>query len=92
MLEMGLLEQEELWVIGLDTKNRLVFIETVYKGSINTTVVRIGEVLREAVRRNCPNLVLAHNHPSTDPTPSPVIWRKSQVLAENMKAQWSRKA
>lgn len=71
LLEMGLLEKEELRVIGLNTKNQVVFIDTVYKGSVNTTVVRIGEVLREAVRRNCPGLVLAHNHPSGDPTPSP---------------------
>lgn len=71
MVEMGLLRQEQLRVILLDSKNRVVAIPTVYVGSVNTTVVRAAEVFREAITRNCAALILAHNHPSGDPTPSP---------------------
>jgi DNA repair protein RadC len=71
MPEMGLLEQEELRTILLDTKNRVVAIPTIYVGSVNTTLIRVAEVFREAIRCNCPSLIVAHNHPSSDPTPSP---------------------
>ena len=69
--EMGLLEQEELRVVLLNTRNQVLGIHTVYRGSVNTSQVRVAELFREAVRQNCPALVLAHNHPSGDPTPSP---------------------
>jgi DNA repair protein RadC len=59
----------------LDTKNRIQAISTVYIGSLNTSLVRVGEVFKEAVRRNSAALIVAHNHPRGDPTPSPVIWR-----------------
>lgn len=68
--EMALLEQEELRVVLLNTKNEVQAVETVYRGSVNAAQVRIGELLRDAVRRNCPNLIAVHNHPSGDPTPS----------------------
>jgi len=55
----------------LNTKNRVQSIETVYAGSVNSANVRIAEVFREAVRRDCIQLIVAHNHPSGDPTPSP---------------------
>ena len=71
MAEMGLLEQEELRVILLDTKNRVVGIPTIYRGSVNTTMIRVAEVFRDAIRHNCPAIVVVHNHPSTDPAPSP---------------------
>ena len=69
--EMGVLEQETMRTILLDTKNRVVAMPTVYRGSLHTTVIRITELFREAVRQNCAALILAHNHPSGDPTPSP---------------------
>jgi len=71
MLEMGALEQEHLRVILLDTRNRVLTITTVYMGSLNTSMVRVGELFREAVRRNAAAIILAHNHPSGDPSPSP---------------------
>lgn len=70
MVEMGHLDQEELRTVLLDTKNRVQEIVTVYRGSLNTAVVRIGEVYKEAVRRNSAAFILAHNHPSGDPEPS----------------------
>ena len=68
--EMGLLEQEHLRVVLLNTRNEVLGIPEIYKGSVNTSLVRVGEVFREAVRRNCPAVVVVHNHPSGDPTPS----------------------
>jgi DNA repair protein RadC len=69
--EMSALQQEELRVMLLDTRNRVQFIETVYRGSVNSSQVRIAEVFKAAVRRNATNLIVIHNHPSGDPTPSP---------------------
>lgn len=71
MSEMGLLEQEHLRVMLLDTKNRVLETPTVYKGSLNTSLIRVGELFREAIRTNCAALIVLHNHPSGDPTPSP---------------------
>ena len=71
MTEMGLLEQEQLWVMLLDTKNRVLATPTIYKGSLNTSLIRVGELFRDAIRANCASLIVLHNHPSGDPTPSP---------------------
>ncbi len=69
--EMSALEQEELRVMLLDTRNRVQYIETVYRGSVNSSQVRIAEIFKAAIRRNAANLIVIHNHPSGDPTPSP---------------------
>lgn len=71
MFDMSAKEKEELWVVILDTRNRVVKIDPVYKGSVNSSQVRVGEVFKEAIRRNAVSLIVAHNHPSGDPTPSP---------------------
>lgn len=68
--EMGLLEQEHLRVLLLNTKNQVLAAPEVYKGSVNSAQVRVGELLRDAVREGCPALIVVHNHPSGDPTPS----------------------
>ncbi|HRQ42125.1 MAG TPA: DNA repair protein RadC [Chloroflexota bacterium] len=68
---MAHLQQEELWVILLDTRNRVLDISTIYRGSLNTSVVRIGEVFRPAVAAPAAAVIVAHNHPSGDPSPSP---------------------
>ncbi|CAG0936004.1 hypothetical protein TFLX_04865 [Thermoflexales bacterium] len=71
MGEMSLLEQEHLRVMLLDTRNRVLAVPTIYIGSFNTSVIRVSELFREAIRRNAAALIVAHNHPSGDPTPSP---------------------
>lgn len=71
MLEMAPLQQEHLRLLLLDTKNRVLGTPTVYIGSLNMSVLRVGEVFREAIRQNCAAIIVAHNHPSGDPTPSP---------------------
>ena len=69
-IEMGALEQEQLRVVLLDTKHRVLAIRTIYQGSTNQAQVRVAEIFRDAVRHNAVALVLVHNHPSGDPTPS----------------------
>ncbi|MFN8675235.1 MAG: DNA repair protein RadC [Thermomicrobiales bacterium] len=69
-IEMAALEQEQLRVVLLDTKHRILGARTVYQGSVNQAQVRVGEVYRDAVRQNATAIVAVHNHPSGDPTPS----------------------
>jgi DNA repair protein RadC len=69
-IEMAALEQEQLRVVLLDTKHRILETRTVYQGSVNQAQVRVSEVFRDAVRQNAPAIVAVHNHPSGDPTPS----------------------
>ena len=68
---MSVLEQEHLRVLLLDTRNHLMDIVEVYKGSVNSSQVHVGEIFKAAVRRNAPSIIVVHNHPSGDPTPSP---------------------
>ena len=69
--EMSALEQEHLRVILLDRRNRVLETVEVYKGSVNSSQVRVGELFKDAIRANASAIVVAHNHPSGDPTPSP---------------------
>jgi DNA repair protein RadC len=71
VLQMGALEREELRVVILDTKNHVLRVSTVYQGNVSASLVRVGELFRDAVRRNAASVILVHNHPSGDPTPSP---------------------
>ncbi len=70
MSEMMFLDQEHLRVLLLDTRNRVLKMPTVYIGSLNTSVVRVGELFRPAIRANAAAIIVAHNHPSGDPSPS----------------------
>jgi DNA repair protein RadC len=83
MPEMGLLEQEHLRVILLDTKNHVLAIPTIYVGSVNTTLIRVSELFREAIRRNCPAIIIVHNHPSgsVDPSPEDIAVTRQAVEA-----------
>jgi DNA repair protein RadC len=69
--EMEGFEQEHLWVILLDTRNRVISIERIYKGSLNSSSVRIAARNSSPIQRNAASIVIVHNHPSGDPTPSP---------------------
>jgi DNA repair protein RadC len=68
---LGSLDHEELWVLNLDTRNRLMQLVKLYQGSANTSQVRIAEVFRAAIADNAVSILIAHNHPSGDVTPSP---------------------
>ena len=82
LADMSALEQEELRTIIVDTKNQVLKIHTVYVGSLNTAVVRIAEVFREAVRLNAAAIIVAHNHPSGDVAPSPQDVQVTRQLVE----------
>lgn len=71
ILQMGRLEQEELRVVLLNAKNVVLRVVTVYVGNVSASLVRVGELFRDAVRLNAAGLIIVHNHPSGDPTPSP---------------------
>lgn len=64
-------ESEALAVLMLNAKNRIIGAEIVVTGSVSSTHVRLGELFRAAVRLNATSIILTHNHPSGDPTPSP---------------------
>ncbi|MCK4692486.1 MAG: DNA repair protein RadC [Anaerolineales bacterium] len=82
LYEMGALEQEHLRVLLLDTRNRLIRTIEVYRGSLNTSLIRVGEVFRDAVRSNAASIIIVHNHPSGDPTPSPEDVSVTRALVE----------
>ncbi len=65
------LPQEHLQVLLLNAHNRVIDIETVYIGSLNATVIRVAEIFRTAIIRNCAGIILVHNHPSGTAIPSP---------------------
>jgi len=71
ILQMGRLEREELRVVILNTKNVVLRVSTVYQGNVSASLVRVGELFRDAVRLDAAGTILVHNHPSGDPTPSP---------------------
>lgn len=71
VLQLGGLPREELHVLLLDTKCVVIGQERVYQGNVSASVVRIAELFRDAVHRNASAVILVHNHPSGDPTPSP---------------------
>jgi DNA repair protein RadC len=71
ILQMGRLEREELRVILLDAKNHVLRVTTTYVGNVSASLVRVGELFRDAVRVDAAGVILVHNHPSGDPTPSP---------------------
>ena len=81
--EMSLLTQEHLKVVLLDTKNRVMEVDEVYKGNVNSSMVRAAEVFRAAVKANATSILLAHNHPSGNPTPSA---QDAHVTADLVKA------
>jgi DNA repair protein RadC len=70
-VEMGRLEREELRVLCLNAKNVVQRVSTLYVGNVSASLVRVGELFRDAVRLDASGVILAHNHPSGDPTPSP---------------------
>jgi hypothetical protein len=69
--EMSALEREELRVALLNTRNAVLDVTVVYQGNVSSSLVRVGELFCEAVRRQAYSILLIHNHPSGDPTPSP---------------------
>ena len=82
MAEMAVLDQEHLKALLLNTKNEVLGIREIYVGNVNSSVVRPAEVFRPAVRDNATSVIVVHNHPSGDPTPSPEDVSITRTLIE----------
>ncbi len=83
--EMGTLAQEQVRVLLLDRRNRVVGQRVIYQGNAYSSVVRLAEVLRPAVVAAVPHIIIAHNHPSGDASPSPDDIKVTKDLAEAAK-------
>lgn len=70
-LEMEALDQEQLRIINLNTKNRIISAPLIYQGTVNATTIRVAEVFRPAIIDNATAIIVCHNHPSGSPEPSP---------------------
>jgi DNA repair protein RadC len=82
MEEMRHYLREHFCVVLLDTKNKVMGVEEVSVGSLNTSLVHPREVFRPAIRKACASVILIHNHPSGDPTPSREDLEVTRRLAE----------
>jgi len=80
--EMSSLTQEQFRVLTLTTRHALLGNHLVYQGTVSQALVRAAEVFRPAVIQQAPTIIIAHNHPSGDPTLSPDDRRLTQHLVE----------
>ncbi len=80
--KMAKLDQEELWVLLLDSRNQLIRIEQLYRGTLNSSSVRPAEIYRTGIRHNAAALIIVHNHPSGDPAPSPEDVQLTRTLID----------
>jgi DNA repair protein RadC len=63
-------DKEHFWVIGLDTRNAIKYIDLVSLGTLNASLVHPRETFRLAVMKAVAQIIIGHNHPSGDPEPS----------------------
>lgn len=68
--ELRMLQQEVLMLITLDTKNKVISKKEIFKGGLNSSLVHPREIFKEAVKDSAASIIICHNHPSGDPTPS----------------------
>jgi len=80
--KMAYLEQEELWILLLDSRNHHLRTEQLYRGSLNSSNVRPAEIYKAGIRHNAASLIIVHNHPSGDPSPSPEDIQLTRMLIE----------
>lgn len=80
--KMARLEQEELWVLLLDSRNHHMRTDMLYRGSLNASTVRPAEIYKAGIRHNAAALIIVHNHPSGDPSPSPEDIQLTRMLIE----------
>ncbi len=75
-------DKEHFWVIGLNTKNVIKFIDLVSLGTLTNALIHPREVFRLAVMKGVCNIIAGHNHPSGDPAPS----REDMAITERLKS------
>lgn len=73
--DMQHLTREEFVVLGLNTKNEVLFRQTIFTGSLNAFIVHPRETFKALIKRSCASAIVAHNHPSGNPSPSRRISR-----------------
>ena len=83
--EMSALAQEQLRVLLLNTRNQVMAQRIIYQGNVNSSIVRPAEVFRAAIIDSAPSIIISHNHPSGDPTPSPEDVKITRELVEGGK-------
>ena len=83
--EMSALAQEQLRVLLLNTRNGVMAQRIVYQGNVNSSIVRPAEVFRAAIIDSAPSIIISHNHPSGDPTPSPEDVKITRELVQGGK-------
>ncbi|MFK0573625.1 RadC family protein [Endozoicomonas sp.] len=76
------LQREEFACLFLDTRHRIIALETLFQGTLNAATVHPREVVKQALLLNAASLILCHNHPSGDPEPSQADIRITQTLKE----------
>jgi len=80
--ELRLLDRESLRVVLLDAKQRLLTIQEISKGSLNESLAHPREIFKPAITHSAYSIVLVHNHPSGDPSPSDADLRLTRRLVE----------
>lgn len=80
--DMQFLDREHFRAISLNTKNRVLAVDTISIGTLNSSLVHPREVFKSAIKRSGNSLLLCHNHPSGDPTPSKEDLEVTQRLVD----------
>ena len=83
--DMEDLRQEEIRLIMLNTKNKIIAHKTISKGTINSSVVTPREIFFPAIKMMASSIILAHNHPSADVTPSSEDKNITEIVARSGK-------
>ncbi len=82
MQEEALADRECLWVLHLNTKNRIIEKELVSMGTLNSSILTPREVFKKAIINSAETIILVHNHPSGDPTPSSIDIHMTRQLVQ----------
>lgn len=85
MPKLRYLEKEEFIVCSLNSKNKMTNYEVLFTGTLTNTIVHPREVYYEAIKNKAASIVVVHNHPSGDPTPSMDDNKLTKVLKETGK-------
>lgn len=80
--DMQYLQQEHFVILGLNTKNEVLFRKTIFIGSLNASICHPREIMKELIKRSCASAILSHNHPSGETTPSPEDIQVTERLVE----------
>ncbi|WCF05938.1 DNA repair protein RadC [Paenibacillus thiaminolyticus] len=80
--DMSALDKEHFVIILLDSKNRIISIETISVGTLNSAIVHPREVFKPAITKGAASIICVHNHPSGDPTPSPEDICLTEILID----------